>query len=65
MAKKKAEKPISNASKEKPQIKIDFEGETFLWDGIYYANTRTGLIAPTRVRQKLDDIRLKGDAELS
>ena len=62
MAKKKAKKSIPNAAEEDAQIQFDFEGETFLWNGMYYANTRTGMIAPTMIQQKLDDIRLKGEA---
>ena len=63
MAKRKAKKKIPNAAKEDVQIKLDFDGETFLWNGIYYFNIRTGIIAPTKVHQKLDDIRLKGEAK--
>ena len=63
MAKRKAKRKIPNAAKEGSQIRLDLEGETFLWNGIYYVNIRTGIIAPTGAHQKLDDIRLKGEAE--
>ena len=62
MAKKKAKKSIPNAAEEEVQIKLDHEGVTFLWNGTYYVNMKTGMIAPTMIQQKLDDIRLKGEA---
>ena len=62
MAKRKVKKKIPKTDKEDTQIKVDLEDETYLWNGRYYANVRTGIIAPTKVQQILDDIRLKGEA---
>ena len=63
MAKKKAKKKSPNDAAEQAQIKFDLEGEAFLWNGMYYVNMRTGMIAPTRIQQILDDMRLKGEAK--
>ena len=63
LAKRKAKRKIPNATKEEAQIKFDYEDKTFLWNGENYVNIRTGIIAPTRAHQVLDEIRLKGEAE--
>ena len=63
MAKRKTKKNPSSSAKEKAQITYEFEGETFLWDGMNYINFKTGIIAPTGAHYNLDPIRLKEDAK--
>ena len=63
LAGRQAKKKIPKAAEEETQIKFDLDGETFLWGGKYYVNIKTGMIAPTRIHQKLDHIRLEDESE--
>ena len=65
MAKRKAKRKDEKQppDQEEAPVKIEFQGATFLWNGKYYVNLKTGIIAPTKVHQNLDEIRLKTRTE--